>query len=785
MRVAAAGGTLPADGRLSGDASFTVVVDGVSLGTVTVRATATAAPQTDAQGRVIVQGNVRPADLVTDINAALGAINTTLGAEGKGIRAEVDTTTNRLVFVATSGSVASIQITAPATGTARSELGLAASQSSGQRLAVQQGGSDLQDRIALADFALQTGLTISGSFSAEAKLGPLDVAIPNATLNVSGSAGLVLSAEQLSLRQFISDISSLDTYFDLTLAGSGNVTLPIAVRGPLATLLQVPNASFRIVAPNLFNPAGWTTDFSSAQDFLRFRNLDSADWIALVRSVASFLHELADATDTSIFNEEIPVVGIKIGDAFDFIDDMAEAAERFAANPGAALSELQALLNNALRSVFGGVQDYVAIAYNRSTADLRFTIALTPAIAPLNLPLSFNLQSLGLGALQELPGVGALVQVEGAGSITVTPSVNASLVFGFNLASTDAGNPLLGFIPKPYIDSATGIELGLLVRNNAALSVRANIGPLSAELKSAAGNIRLSLPNDANAPARIRLGFSSAQPRYYFTEVGDLGNFNYSGIGNSPITLTLNGQIDTTIEVWIGGQDKGDITFDVANLQNFFTALLQGGDSRQYVVVEVPDLSSLFANLNLLNWQTIVSGVNAFLDSLEDMFAGRIFGQDIPVVGDALKSVFGTQNQGAQNFIRDLKRDFNALLGNGLASALSELDTALTSALAPVLQGPADSAVKVFFKMPGDAGYTEFNGQDVDPIQVEDVRIDIDLGSVMEIGSGIGFDIGLPGLGLKVDEASTVTFRMAWGLRCPSASIATAISTFARTSRMR
>ncbi len=214
----------------------------------------------------------------------------------------------------------------------------------------------------------------------------------------------------------------------------------------------------------------------------------------------------------------------------------------------------------------------------------------------------------------------------------------------------------------------------------------------------------------------------------------------------------------------MNGEDKGDLIFDVTNLQNFFTALLQGGDSTQYVTVQVPDLSSLFANLNLLNWQTIVSGVNAFLDSLEDMFAGKIFGQDIPVLGDALKSVFGTDNQGAQNFIRDLKRDFNALLGNGLATALSELDTALTSALAPVLKGPADSAVKVFFKMPGDAGYTEFNGQSVDPLQVDDVRIDINLGSVMEIASGIGFDIGLPGLGLKVDEASSVTFRMAWGV---------------------
>ncbi len=764
VRVVAAGGTLAADGRLSGDASFNVVVDGVSLGTVTVRASATAAPQTDAQGHVIVQGNVRPSDLVTDINAALSPINTTLGAQGKGIRADLDTTTNRLVFVATNGAVSSIQITTPATGTARTELGLAASQTSGARSAIQQGGSDLLDRIALADFALQTGLTISGTFSAEAKLGPLEVAIPNASLNVTGAAGLVMSAPELTLRQFLANISSLDTYFDLNLTGSGNFTLPIAVRGPLATLLQVPNATFRIVAADLFNPSGWTTDFSATQDFLRFRNLDSADWIALVRSVATFLRELADSTDSSIFNEEIPVVGVKIGDAFDFIDDMAEAAERFAANPGAALADLQALLNNALRSVFGGVQDYVTIAYNRSTADLRFTVALAPTIAPVNLPLSFNLQSLGLGALQQLPGVGALVQVEGAGSITVTPSVNASLVFGFNLSSTDAGNPLLGFIPKPYIDSATGIELGLLVRNNAALSVRANIGPLSAELKSAAGNIRLSSTTDANAPARIRLGFSSVQPRYYFTELGDLGNFNYSGIGGSPITLTLNGLIDTTIEVWVGGEDKGDIIFDVTNLQNFFTALLQGGNSTQYVSVQVPDLSNLFSNLNLLNWQTIVGGVNAFLDSLEDMFAGRIFGQDIPVVGDALKSVFGTNNQGAQNFIRDLKRDFNALLGNGLATALSELDTTLTNALRPVLKGPADSAVKIFFKMPGDAGYTEFNGQNVDPIQVEDVRVDLDLGSVMEINSGIGFDIGLPGLGLKVDEASSVAFRLQWGV---------------------
>ncbi len=449
VRVTAQGGTLPADGRLSGDASFGVVVDGVSLGTVTVRASATAAPQTDAQGRVIVQGNVRASDLVTDINAALSGINSTLGSQGKGIRAELDTTSGRLVFVATSGSVSSIQITTPATGTARSELGLAASQTSGSRIALQQGGSDLLDRIALSDFALQTGLTISGSFSAEAKLGPLEVAIPNASLNVTGSAGLTMSAPELSLRDFIRNVSNLDTYFDLNLTGSGNFTLPIAARGALASLLQLPNASFRIVAADLFNPAGWTTDFSAAQDFLRFRNLDSADWIALVRSVASFLRELADSTDTSIFNEEIPVVGIKIGDAFDFIDDMAEAAERFAANPAAALSDLQGLLNNALRSVFGGTQDYVAIAYNRSTADLRFTIALAPAIPPVNLPLSFNLASLGLGALQQLPGVGALVQVDGAGSITVTPSVNATLVFGFNLASTDAGNPLLGFIPRP------------------------------------------------------------------------------------------------------------------------------------------------------------------------------------------------------------------------------------------------------------------------------------------------------------------------------------------------
>ena len=186
------------------------------------------------------------------------------------------------------------------------------------------------------------------------------------------------------------------------------------------------------------------------------------------------------------------------------------------------------------------------------------------------------------------------------------------------------------------------------------------------------------------------------------------------------------------------------------------------------VTLSVPNLTSLFANIDLLgNDLGLIGGIDSYIATLESLLDGKLFGLDIPIVGNALKS--------AADFLAPLKKAIDAI---GPGAGIDQLQTLLYNALgpaglnllhpaAPLSAGetPAQLAVPVEYMLVNTSTFVPYTGGALpSPQTIQDIQFDLNLGGTTTVASlPLSGDLGLPGLGLGIHNGS-VDVTVGWSL---------------------
>ena len=154
------------------------------------------------------------------------------------------------------------------------------------------------------------------------------------------------------------------------------------------------------------------------------------------------------------------------------------------------------------------------------------------------------------------------------------------------------------------------------------------------------------------------------------------------------------------------------------------------------------DLSDFSLLDNLL---LAIDGIDAFLAGLQDILDGEVFGVQLPLIGDKLSS--------AAQFIEDFREGFIEDFRNEVGNTADPDNNFVSTKLFELL-GPSGLNILLDSDDPG----TDINVADVvlttnvdEPgVELEDNFIQWNMnlgGTLLDVGTGIAFDIGLPGFG--------------------------------------
>jgi Ca2+-binding RTX toxin-like protein len=156
------------------------------------------------------------------------------------------------------------------------------------------------------------------------------------------------------------------------------------------------------------------------------------------------------------------------------------------------------------------------------------------------------------------------------------------------------------------------------------------------------------------------------------------------------------------------------------------------------------------ANYEGLNLATIRTELTKVLDALEANLKTVAFANSLPLVGKGLSSATGS----AVDFLKDLKTKLTAQLDTG---SVEQIQQTLGDALGENGLGWLQDVNGDGNKNAGDITLTD---------TAQQVTFALSLGrDPVSIASGIGFDIGLPALGLKVTDGSKVKTDVGFSLK--------------------
>ena len=90
------------------------------------------------------------------------------------------------------------------------------------------------------------------------------------------------------------------------------------------------------------------TDFGSLGDLLNLRDLPFSTVTAALRGGLDYLRQLEGLNQLSLFNQDLPILGVNLNAALHVADAYAQVLTQLDSNPAAGLGELDELLEDAL-----------------------------------------------------------------------------------------------------------------------------------------------------------------------------------------------------------------------------------------------------------------------------------------------------------------------------------------------------------------------------------------------------------------------------------------------------
>ena len=445
----------------------------------------------------------------------------------------------------------------------------------------------------------------------------------------------------------------------------------------------------------------------------------------------------------SFLNDKLPVLNLSVSDLVKQADSFADKVQEFANNPVGAIQEVEELLEDALgipdtQANQKADSDLVEVSFANSV--LRIDLTFETGIRKEPFPLNFDLLELvGASGADFLEGISSLVDASGDLKLEVNANARFELDLGIDL--TDRSSP------SPVVFDSTGLTLDARVKGS-EMNFTASAGPLGLFIKNGRAILNKDGDFDTNAPAQFTVGLQKAptKNRYLLSDL--IANLN------DIVQVQLEGGVSVNLPIFFPTEDNQldpNLVIRIPNLAQ----LLSGNVSQ--VEITAPDLAEAIQDLDFGdNLASIIDGLDLFLQTLQDALDGEVFGVSLPLIGDSLKD--------AATFIEDFRDDVLAelrdLVGTSTAKAnppgaIVEIQKALFNSLGP---GGLDLLVlnPNFHNDPDDPGEDEtatFRDVAFAPAEPTD-RVQFDLHLQQElfaIEEDIGFDIGLPALGLDVD----------------------------------
>ena len=288
------------------------------------------------------------------------------------------------------------------------------------------------------------------------------------------------------------------------------------------------------------------------------------------------------------------------------------------------------------------------------------------------------------------------------------------------------------------------------------------------------GTIELSSKEDPTQAASFTIGVTKTTPlSSLLSDSG--GGFG----GGGPITAAIDGQAIVSLPIAgpTAGNALGTLTLGIPDLGKFADDLVsEPGNLPNDVNFGVPDLANLFNSIDLLgNDLDVIGQLENYLQILGTLLSGKLFGLDIPLIGNDL--------QKAGDFLTPIE---NAISAMSPANSMAELQTALYDALGPngglgvllpltggggagvvgqpITTQDAAQDVQIEYMLTNTSTFATFNGTPPNPDDVTDIQVDHNLGGTMQLANiPINGDIGLPGLGLSVNNGS-IDITVGWTL---------------------
>ncbi len=691
----------PANGVLTSAATFYVSVDGAPAVLVTVPPNA---------------ANTNRTQLATQINAALvaaGLPKVIASFDGAG-KLNLNYASGTLV-----GARLDVVVPDVATNTAATQLGLQA---------VMENQSSLLSRTFLRDIRATATANLNATIDATANFGFFGVGIEGGT--ITGNATLDVAfrdpantTRSLSIEELFKNLNNIATWGQVTSTGTASGTLPITVSGNLLTLTGSPRVTFNM--PNVFTPNTATIQFPDLQPLLNYQNLDLGDVVAGIQQLATYLTTIEGF---SFLGTDLPLLNRSITDLISFVDRLKNAGN---ALQGAAPVTIQSL-ESAIENAFGIAPGDLSLVF--ADNDLRFNLHLGASLpASLqNIPMDLDLAKLASqvpGGVANLAGVGNLIDVGGTGKLSVAGGADFNLVFGFDLATPST--------PRIYIADDTNLALNAQVTGS-NLDFNAAVGPLGLFIRN--GSARLD--NGAGGAATFTAGFKPIAGDRYFSNSWNTSALNVALVGSAGATLPVFFPTEANP---LGGVGNNNIVFNVGNLATPTTT----------TTLTAPPIALEIGSIDLFNnLSSLVSGIDFLLTQLQDALDGEIYGINLPMIGDALKD--------RAKFINDLRQTLvaglNAAFGNGTGGANFVRQT-----LADLL---GDTGAGILKDANSD-GMRDLN--DIEAVATNDAqgkaqRMDFKLGlaQALTFTQPVGFDIGLPGLGLQASDNSAVQLKLGY-----------------------
>jgi Ca2+-binding RTX toxin-like protein len=410
----------------------------------------------------------------------------------------------------------------------------------------------------------------------------------------------------------------------------------------------------------------------------------------VIRGLEGARDFLLQQQNSRLFQYKIPVLDHSLADLINPAGKLDAVIRNLRSDPPTTIDQLVSRLSTAL-----GQAVLPSLTNNVFQLNLAYGFQNHQAIS-----LGFDLGS-RLGRFADFNGSSPLdVQVNG--------SVNLGLVIDISQPTS----------PRFYLQDRSQLTVGVMV-NGSNIHFDASVGPLGLFVRN--GSIRLDNGTPGQpATFSVTLNTNSPDHRWLITDVP------------AHLTAGLTGQISAVLPVFFPFEDqpldpnKPNIELHIADLNH-----------PDQITTVLPDFQKALDSLNLDSvFNSVAEGWSGVLRLLEAVLTSKISVQKIPLVGNQL--------QHALDFLHQMNDRVLAEMGKLPQLAAKTVQKALYDGLGP--QGlnwledsagnPATKVDDVNLTQTADGGY----------------HYHLKLGSrLFQVNAPIGVNLGLDGLGLKID----------------------------------